>query len=79
MTSGSAGWGVGLEDLDNDGWKDLLIAQSHVLDNVEAIDQSLHYLQLPLLAMNQHGHFVRAESGMTTHRGQRFGIWRYKQ
>jgi enediyne biosynthesis protein E4 len=47
-----SGWGVGLEDLDNDGWKDLLVTQGHVLDNVEAIDHSLRYLETPLLALN---------------------------
>src|SRR6267143_850808 len=61
LTAGSSGWGVGLEDLDNDGWKDLLVAQSHVLDNVEAIDHSLHYLEPPLLALNHNGRFERAE------------------
>jgi enediyne biosynthesis protein E4 len=76
LTAGSAGWGVGLEDLDNDGWKDLLVTQSHVLDNVEAIDKSLHYLQTPLLALNHNGHFERAESGITVPiagRGLAFG------
>ena len=66
LTAGSSGWGVGLEDFDNDGWKDMLVAQSHVLDNVEAIDHSLHYLELPLLALNKNGRFERAASGMTT-------------
>jgi len=66
MTSGSSGWGVGLEDFDNDGWKDLLVAQSHVLDNVESIDHSLHYLEPPLLALNHQGRFEPAESGITT-------------
>ena len=66
LTAGSAGWGVGLEDFDNDGWKDLLVAQSHVLDNVEAIDHSLHYLELPLLALNRNGRFERTESGIKT-------------
>jgi len=76
LTAGSSGWGVGLEDLDNDGWKDLLVAQSHVLDNVEAIDHSLHYLELPLLAMNHSGRFERAESGIAVPvagRGLAFG------
>ncbi len=76
LTAGSSGWGVGLEDLDNDGWKDLLVAQSHVLDNVEAIDHSLHYLEPPLLALNQNGRFERASSGVTTPiagRGLAFG------
>ena len=63
LTAGSSG--IGLEDFDNDGWKDLLVAQSHVLDNVEAIDQSLHYLQPPLLALYQNGRFERADSGIT--------------
>src|SRR5207249_2182679 len=47
LSSGSSGWGVGLEDFDNDGWKDLFVAQGHVLDNVEKIDPSLHYPELP--------------------------------
>ena len=76
LTSGSSGWGIGLEDFDNDGWKDLLVAQSHVLDNVETIDPSLHYLEAPLLALNQNGRFERADSGITTPiagRGLAFG------
>jgi enediyne biosynthesis protein E4 len=76
MTSLSSGWGVGLEDFDNDGWKDLFVAQSHVLDNVQKIDASLSYKQLPLLAMNNQGHFERAESGVAAPlaaRGAAFG------
>jgi len=76
LTSGSSGWGVGLEDFDNDGWKDLFVAQGHVLDNVESIDPSLHYLELPLLAMNHNGRFERVDSGSTTPvagRGAAFG------
>ena len=76
LTAGSSGWGAGLEDFDNDGWKDLLVAQGHVLDNVEAIDHSLHYLELPLLALNHQGRFERADSGMTAPlagRGLAFG------
>lgn len=30
-----AGWGVRWLDLDNDGWKDLFVAQGHVLDTIE--------------------------------------------
>ncbi len=63
LSSGSSGWGVGLEDFDNDGWKDLFVAQGHVLDNVEQIDPSLHYLEPPLLAMNHQGRFEKADSG----------------
>src|SRR2546425_470951 len=63
LTSGSSGWGVGLEDFDNDGWKDLLVAQGHVLDNVEQIDPSLHYLEPPMLALNHKGRFERTDLG----------------
>jgi enediyne biosynthesis protein E4 len=76
LTSGSSGWGIGLEDFDNDGWKDLFVAQGHVLDNVEQIDASLRYKELPLLALNHNGHFERAESGVTmpvASRGAAFG------
>jgi hypothetical protein len=76
LSSGSSGWGVGLEDFDNDGWKDLFVAQGHVLDNVERIDPSLHYLELPLLAMNHNNRFERVDSGSTTPvagRGAAFG------
>jgi hypothetical protein len=76
LSSGSSGWGVGLEDFDNDGWKDLFVAQGHVLDNVEQIDPSLHYLEAPLLAINRNGRFERVESGSTTPaagRGAAFG------
>ncbi len=62
LSSGSSGWGVGLEDFDNDGWKDLFVAQGHVLDNVEQIDPSLHYFEKPLLAMNHNGRFERVDS-----------------
>lgn len=76
LSAGSSGWGVRLEDFDNDGWKDLFVAQSHVMDNVEQIDPLLHYKQLPLLALNHHGRFEAANSGMSTPvagRGAAFG------
>jgi hypothetical protein len=76
LTSMSSGWGVGLEDFDNDGWKDLFVAQGHVLDNVQDIDASLRYKEVPLLAMNHKGRFERADSGVTkpmAARGVAFG------
>jgi enediyne biosynthesis protein E4 len=76
LTSLSSGWGVGLEDFDNDGWKDLFVAQGHVLDNVQDIDASLRYTELPLLALNHKGHFERGDSGVTkplAARGVAFG------
>jgi hypothetical protein len=76
LSSGTSGWGIGLEDFDNDGWKDLFVAQSHVLDNVEDIDPSLKYKQLPLLAINHNGRFERVDPGTTApaaSRGVAFG------
>jgi hypothetical protein len=76
LSSGSSGWGIGLEDFDNDGWKDIFVAQGHVLDNVEKIDPSLHYWELPLVAMNHDGHFERADSASAAPaagRGAAFG------
>jgi hypothetical protein len=76
LSAASSGWGVGLEDFANDGWKDLFVAQSHVLDNVEAIDHMLHYKEIPLLALNHEGRFERGDSGVTVPiagRGVAFG------
>jgi hypothetical protein len=76
LTAGSSGWGMGLEDFDNDGWKDLFVAQSHVMDNVETVTPSLHYLQVPMLAFNREGRFENGNPGTTTPvagRGAAFG------
>ncbi len=76
LSSGTSGWSIGLEDFDNDGWKDLFVAQAHVLDNVAVIDPSLHYLDVPLVAMNRNNRFERVDSGVTTPtaaRGAAFG------
>jgi len=39
-------------DYDNDGWKDLLMAQGHVLDTVELTYPQLRYREPMLLARN---------------------------
>src|SRR4029077_15507936 len=72
----TSGWGVGMEDFDNDGWKDVFIAQVHVMDNVEKLDSSLHYLEPPLVALNRSGRFEQANAGSATPvagRGAAFG------
>ncbi len=38
MTLAHSGWGIRFLDYDNDGWKDLLIAQGHDLDTVENLE-----------------------------------------
>ncbi len=76
MSGVTSGWGVGLEDFDNDGLKDLFVTQGHVLDNVEKIDPSLHYLEPTLLALNHDGRFEPAETGtqaLLAGRGAAFG------
>src|SRR5262249_15748450 len=50
--------GVGFFDYDNDGDEDLLAANSHVMDNVEQLNPTLHYLQPLLLLDNVGGKFV---------------------
>jgi hypothetical protein len=44
-----AGWGMRIFDYDNDGAKDLFLANSHVMDNIEKTQPHLRYLQKPLL------------------------------
>ena len=76
LSGKSSGWGVGLEDFDNDGWKDAFIVQGHVFDNVEMYDSSLRYREPPLLALNHEGHFEKADPGSNTPvagRGAAFG------
>ncbi len=65
MTLLHSGWGVRFLDYDNDGWKDLLIAQSHVLDTVELSYPQLRYREPMLLARNTGRGFVdvSADSG----------------
>ena len=76
LTAGSSGWGMRLEDFDNDGWKDLFVVQSHVMDNVEQVTPSIHYLQPPMLAFNRQGRFELGDPGTSmpvARRGAAFG------
>lgn len=47
-----AGWGIKFIDYDNDGRRDLIVAQSHVLDTIEKTTSFLKYKQAPLLMRN---------------------------
>ena len=58
MSLAHSGWGVRLFDFDNDGWKDLLIAQGHDLDTIELSNPNLHYREPMLLARNTGKGFV---------------------
>ncbi|HEY6491529.1 MAG: CRTAC1 family protein [Terracidiphilus sp.] len=52
MTLFHSGWSARFLDYDNDGWKDLLIAQGHDLDNIEKENPRLRYREPMLLARN---------------------------
>jgi hypothetical protein len=61
-TAAYSGWGTRWIDIDNDGWKDLFVAQGHVLDTIELTSDHLTYLQPPLLLRNVAGRFVRVDA-----------------
>jgi len=69
MTLSHSGWGVRFFDYDNDGWKDLLVAQGHDLDTIELNYPNLHYREPMLLAHNTGHRFedVSAQSGEMFH------------
>jgi enediyne biosynthesis protein E4 len=58
VTMAHSGWGVRFLDYDNDGWKDLLVAQGHDLDTVELSYPNLHYREPMLLLRNTGKEFV---------------------
>jgi hypothetical protein len=51
------GWGAKFVDYDNDGWKDLFVAQGHVMDTISADYPSISYQQRLLLLRNVRGRF----------------------
>jgi hypothetical protein len=57
-----SGWGLRFLDYDNDGWKDLLIAQGHDLDTIELNYPNLHYREPMLLLRNTGRDFVDVSS-----------------
>jgi len=65
ITMPHSGWGVRFLDYDNDGWKDLLVAQGHDLDTVELNYPNLRYKEPMLLVRNTGKGFidVSRESG----------------
>jgi hypothetical protein len=69
MTLLHSGWGVRFLDYDNDGRKDLLVAQGHDLDTIELNFPQLRYREPMLLAHNTGRGFVdvSAQSGDVFH------------
>ena len=71
-----SGWGLGLFDFNNDGWKDLFTANSHVNDRVEQFE-SHAYREKNSVFVNAGGTFrdVSDEAGLNlvkAHRGAAF-------
>ena len=58
-----SGWGTRFFDYDHDGWKDIFVAQGHVMDTIEKTAPNLRYLQPPLLLRNESGRFVKVAPG----------------
>src|SRR5262249_34586650 len=57
-TSTLVGFGSKFADFNNAGWLDLVIANGHIHDNEEQIDQIAHYKQPMVLLMQANGVFV---------------------
>ena len=75
MTMAHSGWGVRFFDFDNDGRKDLLVAQGHDLDTIETTSPNLRYREPLLLARNTGKGFedVTASAGSVL---QQEWVWR---
>lgn len=52
------GWGARFADFDNDGWKDLFVAQGHVMDTIHHDNPKLSYRQPMLLLRNVAGKLI---------------------
>jgi hypothetical protein len=77
LTVKHSGWGLGLFDFNNDGWKDLFTANSHVNDLVEKFEPAV-YREKNSVYANAGGTFrdVSDEAGLSlvkAHRGAAFG------
>ena len=46
------GWGIGFLDVDNDGYKDIFVANGHTMDNIAEVDRSTTTPQQNLLFRN---------------------------
>ena len=57
-----SGWGTHFLDVDNDGQRDLFVAQSHVLDTIEKSNSYLKYAMPPLLMRNLGAHFTNVSA-----------------
>src|SRR5260370_20027819 len=57
-----SGWGMHFIDADNDGLRDVFVAQSHVLDTIEKTTTYLKYKQTPILIRHTGKGFVNVSA-----------------
>jgi hypothetical protein len=79
-TNRLTGWGTGIFDFDNDGWKDIFTANAAIQSNSELVDNIPYKLSNGLLKNNRDGTFTDISSlaGISfhtpaAHRGAAFG------
>ncbi len=76
LSNSYAGWGVGLVDFDNDGWKDLFTANSHVNDIVEKFEAATYRQPNTVFRNTGDGKFTLADTALkdvaAAHRGAAF-------
>ena len=80
LTRRRSGWGNGLFDFDNDGWKDLFTANSHVNDLIETFEETTPYKEPNSVFANRgNGKFQDVSAGagsgfqaLRVHRGAAF-------
>jgi hypothetical protein len=80
LTKKLTGWGTGIYDFDNDGWKDIFSCNSAILDNSEIIDGVPYRLRNAILRNDGSGSFAdvsdlagRDVQHASAHRGAAFG------
>ncbi|MEJ7607435.1 MAG: CRTAC1 family protein [Bryobacteraceae bacterium] len=75
LTAPHSGWGNGFFDFNNDGWKDLFSANSHVNDRVELFEPTQYKARNALFENSGNGSFRTVEAGfdpVRAHRGSAF-------
>ncbi|MBL8212168.1 MAG: CRTAC1 family protein [Bryobacterales bacterium] len=55
LTRLNSGWGMKLVDYDNDGWRDVIVAQGHVMDNIQLTQPQSSYKEPLKLLRNVEG------------------------
>ena len=70
ISASHSGWGAKFFDYDNDGLKDIFVAQGHVMDNIELTQPDVSYLEPLVMMRNSGGRFTDVSSQL----GEGFGV-----